>query len=94
MGGAPVTCKAYQNNIVYDVEYDIGYDIGFFEFFPCCWRYDIGYDIVATYDVVYNIVPNAAKIHFLALRCDFFSRYLTGYRVFLTFYVGIYGTLV
>ena len=27
-------------------------------FLPCCWRYDIGYDIVETYDIVYDIVPD------------------------------------
>ncbi len=63
-------------------------------FLPCSWRYDIGYDIVATCDIVYDIVPDQEKIHFLALRCDFLSRYLTGYRVFFMFYIGIYRDLV
>ena len=63
----------------------------FSNFRPVSWRYDIGYDIIATYDIVYDIVPDQAKIHFLALQCDFLSRYLTGYRGFFTFYIGIYG---
>ena len=27
-------------------------------FLPVCWGYDIGYDIVANYDIIYNIVPD------------------------------------
>ena len=98
MGAAPDESKVHQNNICiqYLVEYrfhihDIGYDIGFTDVKTCSWRYDIVYDIVATYDIVYDIVPNMTKIHSLALRCDFLSRYPTGYRGFCTFNIGIYG---
>ena len=98
MGAAPDESKVHQNNIRirYRVEYrfhihDIGYDIGFTDVKTCSWRYDIVYDIVATYDIVYDIVPDVTKIHSLALRCDFLSRYPTGYRGFFTFYIGIYG---
>ena len=94
MGGTPDEIKVYQNNIMHDIWCYIGYNIGFSKFLPCTWRYDIGYDIVATYVIVYNIVPDQAKIHFLALQCDFLSRYLTGYRGFFTFYIGIYGDLI
>jgi hypothetical protein len=85
MGGTPDEIKVHQNNIVHGIGCNIGCDIGFFYFLPCCWRYDIAYDIVANYYIVYDIVPNQAKIHFLALQCNFLSRYPTGYREFFTF---------
>ena len=81
--------------ISYTMSCTISDAISFFPIFlPCCWRYDIGYDIVATYDILYDIVPDASKIHFLALRCDFFSRYPTRYRGFFTFNIGIYGVRI
>ena len=79
MGAAPDESKVHQNYIRtrYRVEYrffihDIGYDIGFTDVKTCSWHYDIGYDIVANYVIVYDIVPDVTKIHSLALRCDFF----------------------
>jgi hypothetical protein len=97
MGAAPDESKVHQNYIRtrYRVEYrfyihDIGYNVGFTDVKTCSWHYDIGYDIVANYDIVYDIVPDVTKIHSLALRCDFFSRYLTGYRGFCSFNIGIY----
>ena len=60
MGGAPVTCKAYQNNIVHDVGYAISV---FSEKLPCCWRYNIGYNIIATYDIVADIVAPRTGQH-------------------------------
>ncbi len=64
MGGAFDKCKVDQNNIVPNIWYNIGChkhdiwcDIGFSYMLTCCWRYDIGYDIVVNYDIVYNIIP-------------------------------------
>ncbi len=80
MGAAPDERKVHQNNIStqYQVEYhvdihDIGYNIESTDVLTCSWRYKIGYDVVATYDIVYYIVPDATKIYSLALRCDFLS---------------------
>ncbi len=67
MGETPDEIKVYQNKIVHDIRCNIGCYIVFSRILPCFWRYNIGYDIVATYNIVYNIVPDQAKIHFLAL---------------------------
>ncbi len=67
MGGAPEICKADQNNVVPNVGYNIGHYICFFDFFTRLWRYDMGYDIEANYDIVYNIISDEAKITLLAL---------------------------
>jgi hypothetical protein len=38
--------------------HDDGYDIGFPDMLTCSWRDDIVYDIVVSYVIVYDIVPD------------------------------------
>jgi hypothetical protein len=58
MGGTPDEIKVYQNNIVHAIWCNIGCNIVFSIFLPVCWRYYIGCNIIANYNIVYDIVPD------------------------------------